>query len=216
MKRIFISVAIMTIVLVFSIQAHAALQNLGADSLGNRLIYDSDLNITWYDYTTYGSWQNQVEWASALSVDFGSIVYDDWRLPITFDQSCSGFNCTNSEMGHLYYTELGNTSGAGGFTNTGDFQTLQAKYWSVTEYSGSLPYAWGFVFEDNNTGDYDGYQSIRSINDPAFALAVRPGLAAVRPELVAAVAPEPISSTLFIVGGATLGLRRWRKKRKTA
>jgi len=30
------------------------------------------------------------------------------------------------------------------------------------------------------------------------------------------VVPEPISSTLFIVGGATLGLRRFWKKRKTA
>jgi choice-of-anchor A domain-containing protein len=30
------------------------------------------------------------------------------------------------------------------------------------------------------------------------------------------VVPEPISSTLFIVGGATLGFRNFRKKRKTA
>ena len=30
-----------------------------------------------------------------------------------------------------------------------------------------------------------------------------------------AIVPEPISSTLFIVGGATLGFRRWRKKRTT-
>jgi hypothetical protein len=30
------------------------------------------------------------------------------------------------------------------------------------------------------------------------------------------IVPEPISSTLFIVGGATLGLRRFRKKRITA
>lgn len=29
------------------------------------------------------------------------------------------------------------------------------------------------------------------------------------------VAPEPVSSTLFIVGGATLGFIRWRKKRTT-
>ncbi len=30
------------------------------------------------------------------------------------------------------------------------------------------------------------------------------------------VVPEPISSTLFVIGGATLGFRRFRKKRKTA
>ncbi len=206
MKRIFISVVIMTIILIFSMQANAALQNLGTDSLGNRLIYDSDFNITWYDYTTYGQWQNQVDWADNLSVNFGGAIYNDWRLPITFDQGCSGYNCTNSEMGYLNYTELGNTAGAGGFTNTGDFQTLQAKYWSVTEYSSSLNYAWGFVFEDNSSGgNYDGFQSIRDKNYSAYALAVRSG-----PPVV----PEPISSTLFIVGGATLGLRRFRKKFK--
>ena len=51
MKRTFILAVIMAMVLVFSMQAQAALQNLGTDSLGNRLIYDTDLNITWYDYT---------------------------------------------------------------------------------------------------------------------------------------------------------------------
>lgn len=55
-------------------QAHAALQNRGTGNFGNRLIYDSDLNITWYDYTkSADSWQNQVNWASALSVNFYSI-----------------------------------------------------------------------------------------------------------------------------------------------
>jgi len=153
MKRIFISVVIMTIVLLCSIQANAALQNLGTDSLGNRLIYDTDFDLTWYDYSnSSNTWQNQVDWADALSLSFGGNVYDDWRLPITFDESCDRFNCTNSEMGHLYYTELGNTSGSGGFTNTGDFQNLQSKYWSLTEYSGPLHHAWGFVFADNSFG----------------------------------------------------------------
>jgi hypothetical protein len=86
MKRIFILSVIMAIVLVFSLQVHAALENRGTDSLGNRLIYDSDLNITWYDYTkNLDTWQNQVNWADALSVTFGSNVYTDWRLPTTVD-----------------------------------------------------------------------------------------------------------------------------------
>ena len=125
MKRTFILAVIMAMVLVCSMQAQAALQNLGTDSLGNRLIYDSDLDITWYDYLkSYDTWLNQVNWASGLSVTFGSNVYDDWRLPITFNQSCAGLNCTNSEMAHLYYTELGNVAN-GGLSNTGDFQNLQ-------------------------------------------------------------------------------------------
>jgi hypothetical protein len=38
-----------------------------------------------------------------------------------------------------------------------------------------------------------------------------------RAQFVAAtVVPEPISSTLFIVGGATLGFRLWRMKKRTA
>ncbi len=86
MKRIFILAVIMAMVLVFSMQAQAALTNLGTDSLGNRLIYDSDLDITWYDYTnSWDTWQNQVNWADALSVTFGSNTYTDWRLPTTVD-----------------------------------------------------------------------------------------------------------------------------------
>lgn len=53
MKRILILAGMMAMVLGFSVQAHAALYNRGTDSLGNQLIYDSDLNITWYDYTKF-------------------------------------------------------------------------------------------------------------------------------------------------------------------
>ncbi len=34
-------------------------------------------------------------------------------------------------------------------------------------------------------------------------------------ELVLVTVPEPISSTLFIVGGATLGFRQWRRRKTT-
>jgi hypothetical protein len=222
MKR-FICVVIVATVLLFTIGAHAALQNLGTDSLGNRLIYDTDLDITWYDYTNAANiWANQVAWASGLSVTFGSNVYNDWRLPMVIDtgnDGCNfGYNGTDcgynvdtstGEMAHLWYDEFGNlaysdTSGSGpqsgwGLTNTGDFQNLLAGvYWMGTEYAPNTSGAWFF------NADF-GYQGDHIKDYATYAIAVRPGLA---------VAPEPISSILFIVGGATLGFRRFKKKFK--
>ena len=77
-----IFVTMFSVVLFFALSANATLVILGTDTLGNRLIYDDDLDITWYDYTNpYDYWQNQLDWASNLTVEFGGIIYDDWRLP---------------------------------------------------------------------------------------------------------------------------------------
>ena len=143
----------MLVVFVLTAPAHAFLINRGTDTLGNRLIYDNDRDITWYDFSNAANtWQNQVNWALGLSVTFDSTTYDDWRLPTTVDgpyvfgfdgTTTGGYNITTSEMGHLYYTELGNlgyyaTDGTNpqpgwGLTNTGDFQHLSASaYWSGT------------------------------------------------------------------------------------
>jgi len=51
MKKLFIVTAIVVTVLGFSLESRANLVNRGTDSLGNRLIYDSDRKITWYDFT---------------------------------------------------------------------------------------------------------------------------------------------------------------------
>ena len=203
-------------ILFFVNPAYAALQNLGTDNVGNRLIYDTDLDVTWYDYSNAKNyWQNQVDWAGALSVNFGGNVYDDWRLPITTqpDPSCGfqqeyisgdvppqgyGYNCTGSEMGHLYYTELGNL-GFGTFTNAGDFQNLQADgYWSGTRYATYTRDPWIFFI---NSG-FQGHSNEFGIE---YGIAVRDGLA---------VVPEPISSILFLTGGTLLaGMRFLRRKR---
>ena len=223
MKKIILVVLMAVMVMGVSMEAKAALQNLGTDSAGNQLIYDTDFDITWYDYTnSYDTWQNQVSWADALSVTFGSTTYTDWRLPTTVDgpyvwgydgTTTAGYNITSSELGHLFYTELGNsgyydTSGnptgcPGGpnycLTNTGDFQNLQSYvYWSGTEYSANPASAWGF-------GTDYGYQDDGVKDDDFYAIAVRPGLA---------VVPEPMSMVLFGVGGVVLVARR--KLRKTA
>jgi len=47
MKNTFILAMIMAMVLLCSIQAHVALQNLGTESFDNRLIYNSDFDFTW-------------------------------------------------------------------------------------------------------------------------------------------------------------------------
>lgn len=109
--------------------------NTGGVTYTEKLIYDSDLDITWLDYTKgYDFWEPQLTWATALEVSMNGQVFDEWRLPqvlplngstynydVRFDGSTdSGYNIsatdtayagsTASEMAHLYYTTLGNKS----------------------------------------------------------------------------------------------------------
>ncbi len=218
MKRIFGLLVAVVIVFGFTVSAHATLILKGMDSLSNRLIYDTDLDITWYDYTnSVNTWQNQVNWADALSVTFGSNTYTDWRLPTTVDgpyvwgydgTTTAGYNITSSEMGHLFYTELGNkgyyaTDGTNpqpgwGLTNTGDFQYLQPYYWSGTEYAADAGYAWYFTF---GYGYQEGYYEG---NGDLYAIAVRPG--------DVDVAPIPEPGTLLLLGSGLAGLATYRKK----
>ena len=143
---------------------------------GVQVINDTDLNITWLDYSnTSAASYSQMSWASSLSLTVNGVTYDNWRLPSTVDDSqvysqqlpanysysgeySSGYNNTTSEMGHLYYTELGNngrydTNGnyqpGYGLTETGPFANLVSSwYWSGTEYLAYPNVAWGFYTND--------------------------------------------------------------------
>ncbi len=220
MKRILMLAAVTVMIAGFSAEALADLEFIGRGWSGYgryNLIYDTDLDITWYDYSIDSdTWQNQAEWADALSVTFGINTYTGWRLPATtvdgpyvfgYDGGTTGgYNMTNSEMSHLFYTELGNkgyyaTDGTSpqpgwGLTHSGNFRNLLADlYWSGTVYAEDTFRAWGFDFNFGyqGTGDRDG----------AFrAIAVHPGLL---------ILPEPAPVILFIAGGALLAAGRMRR-----
>lgn len=207
----------------------------GTDNLGRNLIYDTDLDITWYDYTkTADTWFNQMLWVDTLTVSFGGAIFSDWRLPSTIDgpvvwgycgdsdgdgvyDYTQGYNLANSEMGHLYYSELGNigwqdTDGTSpalgwGLRNTGDFQNLRGlTYWSSTELSFVNPpgyepdHAWFFAF---NVGRQDQHFKDRTF----YAVAVFDG------DIAAPVPiPEPTTILLFAIGIAGIVGTRIRRK----
>lgn len=204
--------------------AHATLVTIGTaryNGVDYNLIWDDDNNgnsVVWLDYTHQGEyWTNQTAWTaglvSDLSIDLSagySVIWDDisWRLPHTLDGSLDfgydgsttrGYNITSSEMGHLFYEELGNKGlyavdgttpqDGWGLTHTGDFQHLiKSRYWSDTEY-GKLPVlAWTFNL---STGDQRTYHKW---DGRYYGLAIRSGQVSLTPT------PEPASCLLFGIG----------------
>ena len=211
MKKL--SVFLCAMVLLFGVvgTAYSGLQTIGTATYGGsdyNLIYEDDSidgGLVWLDYTKISdTWQNQDNWASGLgsnltvNLDPNYTTTIDWstgwRLPLTQEEA-SGYNQTGSEMGHLYYDSLGKPAG-GPLGDASPFNNLQSyDYWSGTEYSPYLNYAWGFVFDvGHQYSDFKHYNS--------FALAVRPGQ----------VSSVPIPSAVWLLGSAFIGLVGFRRK----
>lgn len=117
----------------------------------------------------------------------------NWRLPTT-PGTTTGYTA-EGEMGHLFFTELGNPEG--NLLYTDPFTDLQAKwYWLGTEYDADR--AWDFWFRVGTQQD----SGIKASN-LFHAMAVRPG------DLGASV-PEP--STMILLGTGLIGLIGLRRK----
>lgn len=190
MNRLITTLVAASIIFVFTPSSKAALYDRG-----NGLIYDDTLNITWLQNASMTgstlSWFDAVSWADGLEFQ----GYNDWRLPGT-GPACTGSNCTDSEMGHLFFADAITSDSSGLFTDVKPYY-----YWSSTELDSDTTKAWRFNFSGSS-----GYQGTSSKTTAKWAWAVRDG------DSIAAVAPEPVSSTLFLTGGALMFTRRYWKR----
>ncbi len=149
------------------------------------------------------TWDKALEWIAAMNTA-NYAGANDWRLwsPFNSDGSgpCSGFDCDDSELGHLFYVEGGLS--AGDAINDSAalkdvFTNMQHEaYWSGTERSPS------------NVWIFDGFRGEQLTGDALntdHVWAVRPGQVA--------AAPLPGTALLMALGfGAMTVLRRARRR----
>lgn len=159
--------------------------------------------------TTTGqmSWWGAQAWVGYLnSISYGGVT--GWRLP-NADPLC-GFssNCTSSELGHLYYTELNKVAypaansgilGTGASSDTsgsvGPFDNAHTwGYWSGTEYASFAGIAWSF-------GTSTGGQGQLAKGDSIYGWAVRDGQ----------VAAVPVPAAVWLMGSGVMGFLGWRR-----
>lgn len=120
--------------------------------LGGLAYYDPNLDITWAaDANINGadSWANQQTWAASLTI--GGV--SGWRLPnadVNGDgtiecRNSTAINCTDNEMGFLYW-EQGITA-----VNPGPFSNVQAQnYWFDTAINPNN--SWIINYNSGGTG----------------------------------------------------------------
>ena len=231
------------VLLFFSLSSQAALlgRDLDGNTATIEAVYDDVLDITWLANANLAAsnrfgiggisangemnWSTAINWIAAMNHSDsgeGYLGFNDWRLPYQNPNSVAGFNTVNydpgtgaliSELGYLYYENLGGRSGAGytlgsninlyGFTNAVDtnnylnlFSNIQnfLAYWTGTSAPNGK--AWAFGALDGGQGTLD-----KTHGSMVFAWAVRSGDVAGDISTVI-----PIPPAIWLFGSALLGL----------
>jgi len=187
---------------------------------GVNLVWDNDYGatgLTWLknanlaDTVDFGvsgiesdgtmSWDVALNWITAMNAA-NYAGTNGWRLWSALNSNGTGpcgpdFNCTGSELGHLFYTEAGlsqNQSITSSATLNLHFTNMEPSvYWSGTEFAPDPGRAWGF-------GTVNGYQYNVSKDVQFYGWAVRPGQVA--------AAPLPATGLLMALGLMALGATR--------
>lgn len=224
-----VMILVFCLITAWAFQANASLTTIGTatyDGADYNLIWDDgdhDDNshdhdsLVWLDYTNGGKWEmwaSQNTWAESLASTGSlwtfdidpeySITWNDdtWRLPASFG-SGTGYGITTSEMGHLFYTELGNSADNISPFNPvfGIFENLDSRnYWSD----------WAGLVQGDDTYYYF-HMGGGSQFAQWYGSAIASGIAVRSGEV--SVVPIPGAALLFgssIIG--ILGIRRKLKK----
>lgn len=217
MKNIIYAIALIS-VLGFTSSPNAALINNGGG-----LIYDTDLNITFYmeefvqeGVGNNGTWSTVNTWVSSLTVEGTNA--GTWRLPLA---SNSGYGTNEGEMGHLFYAELGGSEGVSiKITHNANYALfpymLAGGYWTGTPANPNndnnqdgvkdekdANYTWRFDFSDGHQ-----YLPPEIPNDSVDGLAIAVHVGNVGGTAV----PEPNTILLLCLG--MIGIAGFRKKIK--
>lgn len=218
MRRNYLAtVLILGILMIVPGMANATLLHFGNATYNGsdyKLIYDDGQDLIWLDYTQdKDTWDNQMIWASGLN-DPGVLVYDifsgfsvawtetdSWRLPSALNDDGSGpdwgTGVTQSDLGYLFYVEMGLVPGAtAADLNAGEFDNLVASwYWTNTMGTSN----WAMIF-----GMFNGGQGASSTDTTVRALAVRGGQ----------VTQTPLPAAVWMMGAGIASLMLWTRRKE--